>query len=118
MKQRVNSPSHTINLKEPEELREILAKNSPVGVYIVQDGRFRFANAQFQRITGYSHNELLAMKPLDIVHPKDRDRVRQQAVAMLKGQTSSPYEFRAIHKDGTVHWGLETTTSITYHWSP
>ena len=100
--------------KEAEELYEVLAKNSPVGVYIVRDRQLCFANAQFQKITGYTNDELLSMNPLDIVHPEDRDMVRQQAVAMLKGQTSSPYEFRTIHKDGTVHWGLETATSITY----
>ena len=114
MKQRVNTQSNTIEPEEAEELYEILARNSPVGVYIVQDGRICFVNPEFQKITGYSEDELLGMKPLDIVHPEDRERVKQQAVAMLKGETFNPYEFRAIHKDGTVHWGLETITSVYY----
>lgn len=114
MKKRGNMLRDTIERKEAEELYEILAKNSPVGVYIVQDGRFCFVNPQFQKITGYSEDELLNMNPLEIVHPEDREKVRQHAVQMLKGNLLSPCEFRAIPKDGEIHWGLETTTSINY----
>lgn len=26
--------------------------NSPIGIYVVQDGKFRFVNPEFQKITG------------------------------------------------------------------
>ncbi len=100
--------------KEAEELYEIIAKSSPVGVYIIQDGHFCFVNPQFQKISGYSEEELLKMQPLEIVHPDDRQRVRDHAIAMLKGQIDTPCQFRAINKNGDIHWGVETTTSITY----
>ncbi|MBN1161263.1 MAG: response regulator [Dehalococcoidales bacterium] len=100
--------------KEAEELYETMAKSSPVGVYIIQDGRFCYVNPRFQQISGYSEKELLNVNPLEIVHPEDRQRVRDHAVAMLKGQIDTPCQFRAIGKDGEIHWGVETTTSITY----
>ncbi len=114
MKTRVKNTTYAMACQEAEELYETLAKSSPVGVYIVQDGRFCFVNPRFQEITGYNEAELLNMDPLTIVHPEDRDKVRQHAIDMLKGKVSSPCEFRAIPKNGQTYWGLETTTSIIY----
>jgi len=105
---------NTVERKEAEELYEIMAKSSPVGVNIVQDGRFCYVNPRFQQISGYSEKELLNMNPLEIVHPEDRQRVRDHAVAMLKGQIDTPCQFRAMGKDGEIHWGVETTTSVMY----
>ncbi|MFC1920484.1 PAS domain S-box protein [Chloroflexota bacterium] len=100
--------------KQTEELLKILTENSPVGIYIVQNKKFVFVNPQFQKITGFSEEELLEMDPLEIVHPEDRDNVKEQSVQMLKGISDTPYEFRFTNKYGETRWSLETTTSITY----
>ena len=105
---------NTVAYGETEELGEVIAKSSPVGVYIIQDGHFCFVNPQFQKISGYSEEELLKMQPMEIVHPEDRQRVRQHAIDMVKGITLSPCEFRSINRNGDIHWGIETTTSIIY----
>ena len=99
---------------EAEELYRTLANSSPVGVYIVHDGKFQFVNSQFQKYTGFSENELLGMEPLGLVHPEDRERVRENAVDMLKGKRLSPYELRYIVKSGKILWATETVTSIHY----
>ncbi len=101
--------------KQAEELYRTLANSSPVGVYLVQDRKFQFVNPQFQEYTGFTEDELLDMDPLSIVHPEDRQRVRENAVEMLKGNCSSPYEFRAISKGGETIWAMETVTSIHYN---
>ncbi len=100
--------------REVEELYQTLANSSPVGVYIVQDGRFQFVNPRFQEYTGYTGDELLGINSLDIVHPEDREMVRQNAVEMLKGERLSSYEFRYIRKSGETIWAMETTTPIHY----
>jgi PAS domain S-box-containing protein len=69
---------------EAEELYRTLANSSPVGVYIVQDGKCRFVNSQFQKYMGYSEDEMLGMVAFELVHPDDRERVRQSAVDMVK----------------------------------
>jgi two-component system NtrC family sensor kinase len=101
--------------KQAEELYRTLAKSSPVGVYIVQDGKFQFVNPQFQKYTGFSEDELLGRESLELVHPEDRDRVRENAVAMLKGNRFPPYELRYIVKGGETLWATETVTSIYYN---
>jgi PAS domain S-box-containing protein len=100
--------------KQAEEMYRTLASGSPIGVYIVQDGKFQFVNPQFRKDTGFTEDELLHTDHLRLVHLEDRGKVRKNAVAMLKGKRSSPYEFRAVGKDGKSIWALETVTSIHY----
>jgi PAS domain S-box len=100
--------------KRAEQLYLTLANSSPVGVYVVQNRKFQFVNPQFQKYTGFSQDELLGMNSLKLVHPKDREIVRENAIKMLKGQRSSGYEFRAITKGGETRWVMETVTSIHY----
>jgi len=100
--------------KQAEDLYRTLADSSPVGVYVIQKGRFVYANPQFQRYTGYTLSELRGMSPLDLVHPEDRNAVRDKAVRMIKGETSSSYEFRTMAKGGQVRWNIETVRSIRF----
>jgi len=100
--------------KQAEELFRALSESSPVGIYIVQDGKFQFVNSQFQRYTGYSENELLGMESLQLVIPEDRNVVKRNAMNMLKGKRSSPYEYKIANKRGEVRWILETVASVQY----
>jgi len=99
---------------EESELFSNLFLNSPIGIYIVQEGKFCLVNPEFQRISGYSEEELLNMTPRDIVLPEDWEEVKSKAIDMLKGQRSSPYVFRVVDKQGEVRWIIETVTSIFY----
>ncbi|MFB0556948.1 MAG: PAS domain S-box protein [Dehalococcoidia bacterium] len=100
--------------KQAEEVYRTLANSSPVGVYIFQDGKYCFVNPEFQKLTGYSEDELLNMSPWQLVHPEDRAKARENAVRMLKGNLITPYEFRVIHGGGETHWAMETVSSIHY----
>lgn len=97
---------------------EDISLSAPIGTFIVQDGKFQFVNPYFQKITGYGKDELLDMESLGIVHPADRDMVRENAVKMLKEQRSSPYEHRVITKEGKTRWIIEMVAPIKYHGKP
>jgi len=102
---------------QPDREAEFFANiflNSPIGIYIVQDGKFRFVNPEFQKIAGYNEDELLGRDSFMIILPEDRDMVWENAVKMLKGERSSPYVYRAVNKDGDIGWVIETVTSIQY----
>ncbi|MBW2144654.1 MAG: PAS domain S-box protein [Deltaproteobacteria bacterium] len=88
--------------------------NSPIGIYIVQDEKFRFVNPEFQKITGYREDELLGTESQRMVFPEDWNMVRENAVKMLKGESYSPYVYRAVHKKGEIRCAIETVTSIQY----
>jgi two-component system NtrC family sensor kinase len=100
--------------RQTEELFRTVANSSPVGIYIVQDRKFILANPQFQKLIGYTEEELLGIDPLSLVLPEDRDTVREKAIEMLKGERSSPYQFRVVSKTGEIRWVMETVTSIKY----
>ena len=88
--------------------------NSPIGIYIVKDGKFQFVNPEFQKITGYEEPELLGIESLGIVYPDDKGMVRENAIRMLKGDLATPYIYRTMNKNGGTRWIIETVTSITY----
>ena len=88
--------------------------NALIGNYVAQDGVFIHVNPEFVRITGYSRDELIGMDSLAIVRPDDRSHVRKSAIAMLKGETDTPYEFCAYDKAGKVHWAVETVTPVRH----
>ena len=97
-----------------DDLYKTLADSAQVGVYILQNKRFRFVNPHFRDYAGYSEEEMLNMDPPSIIHPADRKPARKNAIRMLKGQRFSPYEFRILTKDGRVRWIMETVKSIQY----
>lgn len=101
-------------LRETEELYRNLADSSPVGLYLLVQGKFHFLNAQFERSTGYRADEIIGQDALFMVHPEDRERVRRDATEMLRGKRTTPYEFRTITKDGRTRWILGTVASIPF----
>jgi diguanylate cyclase (GGDEF)-like protein/PAS domain S-box-containing protein len=100
--------------KREEELYKTLATSSPVGIYIIRDGKFRFVNPKFQEFVGYSAQELIDKPSIFLIHPDDRDAARENAIKMLKMQRTTPYEFRAIAKNGQIKWTMETVIPIFY----
>jgi diguanylate cyclase (GGDEF)-like protein/PAS domain S-box-containing protein len=102
------------SLHESEELYRTLAEKSFAGVYVVQDGKFRFINSNAASYAGYKREELINQKVDQVVHPQDREKVRQDARAMLRGELLIPYEFRIITKQGQARWIMETVTHISY----
>ncbi|OGN95198.1 MAG: hypothetical protein A2Z75_02310 [Chloroflexi bacterium RBG_13_50_10] len=95
-------------------LAQALLRCAGTGIYIVQNGKFQYANALFQELTGYSEPELLGKYSLDLVHPEDREKVRENAIESLKGGSSLPYEYRFVKKNGDIIWVLEKVTSTEY----
>jgi len=105
----------TVEGTETEDLFETLANKSPVGVCIIQDGKFCYTNPTFQNNTGYKEDELMGKDSLDLIVPEDRETARENAIKMLKGELTSPHQFRVIHNDNSIHWVVESVTSIQYH---
>ena len=104
--------------KRAEELYRKLAESSHAGVYIVQDGRLQYVNPHIMEYSGYSEDRLLGSKIITYVHPDDRDSVRRNAVDMLSGKRSIPYELRIIDQKGRVRWLLESVRPISYKGKP
>ncbi len=99
---------------QAEELFETLSEGSPIGVYILQDKKFRFINPELERFLGYKSEELVDTNQWKLVYAQDRSDVRENSRLMLKGERHNPYEYRIITKEGHIKWVMETVTSIQY----
>jgi len=100
--------------KQSEILYKTLADASHVGVYIVQHGKFQFVNPHIPEYSGYSESELLGKDSYSFVHPEDHAQLRENAIAMLKGKKTNPYEYRIIDRRGEIRRLMETVRLITY----
>lgn len=101
-------------LRESEARYRTLAERSFAGVYVIQDGIFRYLNRNAASYAGYYPEDLVNTSAADLVLPEDRERSRQFARDMLKGVRSAPYEFRIRTKTGEIRWLMETVTPIRY----
>jgi two-component system NtrC family sensor kinase len=111
----MKSMKSTVKRTDEEEVLKILSDQAPVGVCIMQDGKFCYVNSNFPIATGYTADELVGKDPLELIVPEDREMVRENEIKMLKGELLSPYQFRVIHKDGSIRWVMEVVKSVQYH---
>ncbi len=111
----MTSMSSIVEQTGEEKVLEILVDQVPVGVCIIQDGKFCYANYFFLNATGYTLDELMYKDSFEIVVPEDREIVRENAIRMLKSEALSPCQFRVICKDGSIIWVMATVKSIQYH---
>jgi PAS domain S-box-containing protein len=68
------------------------------------DGYFLRLNPVWERILGYSREELMAKRFLDLVHPDDSLRTQEAVSAQVSGQRVIDFENRYRCKDGTYRW--------------
>jgi PAS domain S-box-containing protein len=68
------------------------------------DGYFLRLNPAWQRIFGYSREELMAKQFLDFVHPDDLDRTGKVVSVLSSHQSVFSFENRYRCKDGTYRW--------------
>ncbi len=87
-------------LKESENKFRGLAEKSLVGIYIIQDWKFKYINPRFAEMFGYSVEEMTQrMGPKDIVLPQDWFKVEEGLQNGLTGEiTSLYYDIRGITK--------------------
>ncbi len=83
------------------------------------DGCFRRVNSNFQRITGYSEQELLSQPFLNFVHPDDRAGTIAEMGRLLQGEPVERFRNRYIKRDGSLlhlEWVAkpDVAESLTY----
>jgi PAS domain S-box-containing protein len=98
-------------LRESEERFRALVEQKPVGICVMQDGRFSYVNPKVCELLGYSRAELMAMTTRDIpILPEDLSFAQQRRKDRLAGQYVPPYILRLRRKDGSLVY-LETHVS-------
>ena len=92
-----------VALQESESRFRALVEQSLAGIYIIQDGRFRYVNPGFAAMFGYaSADEIIERVPfVDLVMPEDRARVAENIRQRVAGQVDDiHYTFAGQRRDG------------------
>ena len=102
-------------LKESEEKFRSLVEQSLVGIYILQDGRVKYANPKCEDIFGYSREELLSLESvLELIADSDHAVVTENLERRLRGEIDSiHYTVRGKRKDG-ARLDLEVHGTFTH----
>ncbi len=102
-----------VQASQDEEIVRVF-RSSPIGLFIVQEGKFKFVNENFRGLVTGSITDLLETESMKLVIPEDREMLRENAIKMLKGKNLAPYKYRVITNQGQVRWLLEGVVSIQY----
>ena len=113
--ERISNLENSQSRKEDEsEVFRIIRGSTPIGLFITQDGKFKFINEAFFKDTGMGPKDLMGTESMGLVHPDDRAMVRENAIQMLKGLRNKPYRYRFIGLGGRTRIMLEGVASIQY----
>ncbi len=113
--------THDWTQQRAAEICRVIVEKSTDGIYIFQEGKFKFVNGTMEALTGYSAEELMSMNYLDIIHPDHKDEIERSTNRVLTGDISDAPprpEFKYIRKDDELRWAQLTPVIIQYDGKP
>jgi two-component system cell cycle sensor histidine kinase/response regulator CckA len=107
-------------LRESEAKYRNIIEKSLVGVYIIQDNRFKFVNQKFCDIHEATYEKIIGSHEVPFrVHPEDRELVLKNLQRRLEGEEESlEYEFRLVLNNGEVRTVKVIGTAASYQDRP
>ena len=100
-------------LRESEAKFRLVADTVTSAIWLLQEDRLVYFNREFEKLTGYSREELLSMDPWDLVHPDFREQSRARSAARLRGEpVPSRYQFAMVTKSGDKRW-VDFSAAVT-----
>jgi PAS domain S-box-containing protein len=99
-------------LVEREELFHLISENAADMIAVVDmEGKRVFNSLSYEKVIGYSLEELQGSSAFEQIHPDDRERVEHAAAEARRSGVGTTLEYRLRHKNGT--WlVLESTSSV------
>jgi len=82
-------------------------------LFFCLDGRMTDANTAFERMSGYSRDELRAVDWKVLTPPEFMGATGRAAAELAERGTTEPYEKQHIRKDGSRWWGLFAPTRLS-----
>jgi diguanylate cyclase (GGDEF)-like protein/PAS domain S-box-containing protein len=76
------------------------------------DGYWKRINPTFEKVLGYSQEELAGRPFLDLVHPADRDDTAEASAKLGAGSDVIGFQNRYRARNGTYHWIEWAATSV------
>ena len=98
-------------LAERDQLFQLISENAADMIALVDsDGKRLYNSPAYQKVLGYSPEDLKSTSSFDLIHPDDRPRVLKAAEKSRLSGHGEQMEYRVLHKDGSWRT-LESTSS-------
>jgi PAS domain S-box-containing protein len=101
-------------LRDSEERYRLTFEEAAIGIaHIAPNGQWLRVNRKLCEVLGYSEDELLRQRVVDVAHPADVEAYRVQQARLASGEISQyAMEKRYVRKDATVVWTRVTVSRI------
>lgn len=94
-------------------------EQAQVGMFVIQDGCFRYVNPKMVELLGYTQAQLLGgMAATRVVHPQDVERVAEHIRQRMAGIAGVAYDIRCVRADGSVFVGRVFGRAIAFEGRP
>ncbi len=91
--------------RENQSIFRLLLEHSPEMVVLSPfDESRRYVSPAVQKMTGFTAEEYLSIKNVDMFHPEDREMGKGVIEGLKKGNLSQNFRYRALQKDGSYRW--------------
>jgi PAS domain S-box-containing protein len=103
-------------LRKSEERLRTIIDSSPIGIRIVQDGKYIYVNPSFVRMFGYETQDKIVGLPVEALYaPESKDMIIRIEGAKLAGKlTSGHYEAIGLTQNGRIFEMEVWRTAIEY----
>ncbi len=99
-----------------EEKYRTLLNNIQDAIFIIKDGKVKYANKVFSKIVDYSEEELIGKSIEELVAPEDLAMVSDRYIRRMKGeQVTAEYEFRLVKKDRVTRVDVRMSVGTTIY---
>lgn len=98
-------------LRESQEKYKELVEVTRAGIYEIDllQNKFIYVNDVLCKLTGWEKEELMNMKPTDILTPQSLQLFVERMDSLSKGEFIDPtFEYEVVVKDGSIKWTLIT----------
>jgi PAS domain S-box-containing protein len=94
------------SLRESEERLNLAADSAAAGLWSLDLATQSFwVTTRTRELFGFSADEEITFdRFLDVVHPEDRNLVRQTVQAIVQSQNEGRVEYRVLRPDGSLNW--------------
>ena len=106
MSSKNKTPTQIIDtLLSTKELDRLLLENADEALFFYSiEGTLIYVNSAFEKITGYTRQELYERNFIPNIHPEDEEWTMKLWEGLFRGEFFENAEFRIIRKNGEIRW--------------
>ncbi|MDA8138588.1 MAG: PAS domain S-box protein [Desulfobacteraceae bacterium] len=106
-------------LRQAEDKYRVLVENANDAIFVLQDGKIKFANPKALAMGGVLAKDLEKVPFSEYLHPEERDMVLQRYEKRLKGEKIlNMYPLRIVTRSGDLFWAEVNAVRIEWEGRP